>query len=628
MDKMRMESMDLAKIGAEKIGQLFPNCVTETRDAQGNWKKTVNLEMLRQMLAEEAAEGPETYEFTWPGKRAAIAKANAPTRKTLRPAPEKSVRWEGTKNLYLEGDNVDALKLLQKGYMGKVQVIYIDPPYNTGNDSFVYPDDFSESQREHERAAGVRDMEENRVFTENPGTHPRFHSRWCSMIFERLLLARNLLADDGVIFLSIDDNEKTNLMKICDEVFGENQFVAVFPRLTTKSGKTPLTYMVSHDYVLCYVKLRKDIFVGKTYADDSYKYEDEFVAERGKYNLKQPLDCNSISYAGSLDYPIEHEGVTYYPGSDPEKYRERKSGKHAGRDYAWRWSKELYEFGLANGWIVFQNGRIYTKGYLNAAIEKNPAGGYQIVYREKTRKMSTIDFIDNAYSNDAAKKQLAAYQIPVRFDYPKPTELIEELLASYYDKNALVMDFFSGSATAADAVIRQNARDGGERTFLLVQYPEETGSAAFPTICDMAQERIRRAGGDFRVFRVDASNMKETYFLPQEYSFERLQGLEANIKEDRTAMDLLFGCVLDWGLPLTISHQEQIIDGCTVHICGGRELIACFDENIPEEVIAKMAQGRPRCAVFRDGCFLGSPEKINVEEIFRRLSPGTRIKVI
>jgi Adenine specific DNA methylase Mod len=371
--------------------------------------------------------------------------------------------WDTTGNLYIEGDNLEVLKLLQKSYHKKVKMIYIDPPYNTGKE-FVYPDDYSDSIENYKKITGQVDDEGNRIST-NTEANGRYHTDWLNMMYPRLRLARNLLTDDGVIFISIDDHEMDNLKKICNEVFGEENMISIFPRLTTKSGKTPLTYMISHDYVLCYTKINKNIFIGKDYTDDSYKYADEYEEIRGKYNLKQPLDCNSISYSKALDYPIEHEGFTYYPGGDYEQYIKRKNGNYSSKDYAWRWSKELFEFGFENGWIVFQNGRIYTKGYLNAIIEKSKKGGYQIIIKEKTRKISTIDFIINEYSNDIANKQLASLKIDAKFDYPKPVNLIKILLSTYYLKDALILDFFSGSATTAHAVMQLNAEDGGNRKF-------------------------------------------------------------------------------------------------------------------------------------------------------------------
>lgn len=639
MDKMRMESVDMTAQNIEKIGALFPNCITETVGADGKPKKAINFDMLRQMLSGDVIEGDEAYEFTWVGKKAAIVEANKPIRKTLRPCKEDSVNWDTTENLYIEGDNLEVLKLLQESYLGAVNVIYIDPPYNTGND-FIYQDDFRVSSDEYEEQTGMFDEENNRLF-KNTDSNGRFHSDWCSMIYSRLMLARNLLADDGVIFISIDDHEEENMKKICDEIFGADNFIAVFPRLATKSGKTPLTYMISHDYVLCYTKSRHDIFVGQAFEDDSYKYEDEFVEERGRYNLKQPLDCNSISYSASLDYPIEHDGVTYYPGTDYQKYMERKAGKHLPKDYAWRWSKDLFKFGLEQGWIVFQNGRIYTKGYLNAFIDKNPDGTYFVAQRRKTRKMSTIDFISNDYSNDIAKKQLASHQMPVRFDFPKPVNLISTLLSSYYAKDALVLDFFSGSATTSEAVMKLNQADGGNRRFIMVQLPEKVEDDAYATICEIGKERIRRAAkkiaeenptatfdGGFRVFKLDDSNMKDVYYAPADYDQGMLALLESNIKEDRTDLDLLFGCLLEWGLPLSMPYTSEEIGGCTVHTYNDGDLIACFDENIPDEVVKTIAKRQPLRAVFRDSSFANSPSKINVGEVFKLMAPDTRVKVI
>ena len=518
-------------------------------------------------------------------------------------------------------------------------MIYIDPPYNTGND-FIYKDDFTQSSEDFKDISGQTDDEGNRL-VQNPETNGRFHTNWLNMIYPRLKIAKDLLSDDGVVFISIDDNEVSNLSKICDEIFGADNAIAVFPRLSTKSGKTPLTFMVSHDYVLCYTKSRQDIFVGQAFEDNSYKFSDEYVKDRGRYNLKQPLDCNSISYSASLDYPITHDGVTYYPGTDYDKYLERKSGKHLPKDYAWRWSKDLFKFGLDNGWIVFQNGRIYTKGYLNATIEKCSDGSYAVVKREKTRKISTIDFISNNYSNDIAKKQLASHNIPLQFDFPKPVDLIKALLSSHYDKNALVLDFFSGSATTAEAVIQQNASDGGMRKFILVQLKEETQDFVYKTICDIGEERIRRAGKKimdenpdtdidigFRVFRVDSSNMKDVYYNPEDYAQGQIEMFADNIKEDRTAEDLLFQVMLDLGVLLSSKIEEIIIGEKKVFSVADGFLIACFDDYITEETVKAIAQREPRYAVFRDSGIASDSVATNFDQIFEACSPETVRKVL
>ena len=375
--------------------------------------------------------------------------------------PAKSAKDDSPLNFLIEGDNLAALKLLEKTHRGKIDLIYIDPPYNTGNKDFIYNDSY---------------VDKIDTFR---------HSKWLSFMKKRLQIARCLMSEKGVIFISIDDNEQAQLKLLCDEIFGGENFVAEFPRLATKSGKTPLTYMVSHDYVICYVKHDKNIFCGIPFEDASYKYEDEFVKERGRYNLKQPLDCNSISYSASLDYIIEHEGQLYYPGGSKEKYEERKRGNHKAKDYAWRWSRDLYEFGLRNGWVVFKNNRIYTKGYLQVVIEKID-GHYQIIRKEKERKLSTIDFIDNVFSNDIAKKQLANVGVLDKFDFPKPLDLLINLMQTYQNESPLVLDFFAGSGTTGHAVMKLNAEDGGKRKFILVTNNENG-------ICEkVTYERLKR----------------------------------------------------------------------------------------------------------------------------------------
>ena len=420
-----------------------------------------------------------------------------------------SIENGGEQNFLIEGDNLATLQLLEKTHKSKIDVIYIDPPYNTGNKDFIYDDNYVDSTDEFK------------------------HSKWLSFMSKRLTIAKELLNETGVIFISIDDNEQADLKILCNEIFGESQYVSTFQRLTTKSGKTPLTFMISHDSILCYSKKALDIFVGTSFEDDSYKYEDEYVDKRGRYNLKQPLDCNSISYSKSLDYPIVFKNQTYYPGGDFIKYQARKKGNYLPKDYAWRWSKELYEFGLRNGWIVFKNGRIYTKGYLNATIE-NVGGKYEIIYREKTRKRSTIDFVDNAYSNDIAKKQLLSFNLDAKFDYPKPYNLIGDLIATHFNSSSTILDFFAGSGTTGHAVLKLNAEDGGHRKFILCTNNENN-------ICrDVTYQRLktvitgkRKDGsiysegipGSLKYFKVDYLPVEEKMY------YEFADELLANIKE-------------------------------------------------------------------------------------------------
>ena len=662
MTKMKLETPDLTAQNIEKIGALFPNCVTETVDENGKPKKAINFDLLRQMLSSDVVEGDEAYEFTWVGKKAAIVEANKPIRKTLRPCPEESKDWDTTENLYIEGDNLEVLKLLQESYLGKVKMIYIDPPYNTGND-FIYADNFMRSQEAENEQMGMYDEGENRLF-KNTDTNGRFHSDWCSMIYSRLMLARNLLTTDGVVYLSIDDNEIDDLMKIGNDVFGKDNFLACFPRVTKKAGKTTDAIAKNHDYILAYSKSSVPTLFLPTHTDEGFRFSDEYEAERGKYKLNQTLDYDSLQYSASLDYPIIVEGETFYPGQSYEKYLDRQKGNHARADWAWRWSKDLFDFGYKNGFIVIKKydgySRIYTKTYQNCKIVKTPSG-FSIEYIQRTKAISTLEFIANEYSNDNSKKNLVSLFNSSVFDYSKPTVLLKTLIQYSSTADDIVMDFFSGSATTAHAVMQLNAEDGGNRKFIMVQLPEpcdeksEAYKAGYKNICEIGKERIRRAGEKilkecgaaderseaeqlsfdnptsgtthskpdvgFRVFKLDDSNMKDVYYSAEEYSQDTLDEMVSNIKEGRSALDLFFGCLLDWGLPLSMPYHSEEIDGCTVHTYNDGDLIACFDKNIPESVVKEIAKRKPLRAVFRDAGFADSPAKINVFEIFKLYMP-------
>ena len=649
MDKLRMESPDMTAQNIDRIAALFPNCITEMLDEEHStpekkvYKRAVNFELLKQMLSPDVVDGDEAYEFTWVGKKAAIVEANKPIRKTLRPCVAESKDWDTTENLYIEGDNLEVLKLLQESYLGKVKMIYIDPPYNTGND-FIYADDFMRSQEDENEQMGMYDEDENRLF-KNTDTNGRFHSDWCSMIYSRLMLARNLLTDDGVIFISIDDNEVDDLMKIANDVFGKDNFLACFPRVTKKAGKTTDAIAKNHDYILAYSKSASPTLFLPSHTDEGFRFSDEYEAQRGKYKLNQTLDYDSLQYSASLDYPITVEGETFYPGQSYEKYLDRKNGKHARADWAWRWSKELFDFGYENGFIVIKKydgySRIYTKTYQNCKIAK-AASGFTIEYIQRTKAISTLEFVENEYSNDNSKKNLTSLFESSVFDYSKPTALLKTLVQYSSTADDIVMDFFSGSATTAHAVMQLNAEDGGHRKFIMVQLPEkcdetsEAYKAGYKNICEIGKERIRRAGDKiksespmttqdldigFRVLKLDDTNMKDVYYAPDDYDQGMLAGLESNIKDDRTDLDLLFGCLIDWGLPLSLPYKSEKIDGCTVHTYNDGDLIACFDANIPESVVKEIAQRKPLRAVFRDSGFASSPEKINVFEIFKLYMP-------
>ena len=660
-DKMRFETRDLAAENLKRLAELFPGVVAEGR---------VNVDLLRAYVGEDVF-ADEAYEFTWVGKRAAIAEAGRPIRKTLRPVIEDetaptgedstkkpycstgSRSWDTTKNLYIEGDNLDVLKLLQESCLASIKMVYIDPPYNTGNDRFVYRDRFEMDAEEYQEAAGMFDEQGNRNFRENSRTNPRYHSRWCSEMYPLLVLARNLLTPDGVIFIHIDDRESAQLRKICDEVFGESNYLAEFPRVTKKGGKSSEAIAKNHDCILLYAKNSSLVdLVGVLHDDSGFCNRDEYFEERGYYKANQTLDYDSLGYVPSLDYPIELDGEVFYPGGDAEAWKRRQQGIHGRADWAWRWSRELFAFGLANGFIEVHRGggrpRIYTKTYQKAAIEK-VGGEYRVVRIDRTKPLSTLEFTDNKYSNDNAKKAFDALMGSRVFEYTKPPELIMQLMRLVNGKDFTVLDFFSGSATTAHAVMQLNAEDGGKRKFIMVQLPEvcaegtEAAKAGYSNICEIGKERIRRAGDTikaeagpaaqdldtgFRVFKLDSSNMNDVYYAPADYSQGLLTLMEDNIKPDRTGLDLLFGCLLEWGLSLSLPHTWEEIEGCTVHTYNGGDLIACFDENVPESVVREIANRQPLRAVFRDSSFASSPEKINVFEIFKLLAPNTAVKVI
>lgn len=638
VEKMRMESVDMTAKNIDKIAELFPNCITEAKDENGKLKRVVNFEMLRQMLSGEVLEGDEAYEFTWVGKKAAIVEANKPIRKTLRPCPEESVDWNNTENLYIEGDNLEVLKLLQESYLGKVKMIYIDPPYNTGNDSFVYPDNYTIDRDEYAEEIGLYDDEGNKMFAENNIGNPRFHSDWCSMILSRLILARNLLSDDGAIFISIDDNEVENLKKICDEVFGASNFIgqwnwfksATPPNLSKKIKKNV-------EYILCYEKKRT-----------SEKYK----------GLKK----SSPSSNGLLNQTNKFT-ILKFPAGVVE------SGLPDGVYQAGSYGTSSYEINLLDD-VTVKNGVFATEFRLQAKFKWGQDNllaeikkGTKIAIRTKTFSPSyeKIDydpevppnFINkdvNVDTTEQAGKLLTSLFDGVKvFDYPKPVDLLEYLINFICDKNDTVLDFFSGSATTAHAVMQLNAENGGNRKFIMVQLPEhcdeksEAYKAGYKNICEIGKERIRRAGKKikeenplttqnldvgFRVLKLADSNMNDVYYTAGEYSQNLLTQLESNVKADRTDLDLLFGCLLEWGLPLSMPYTSETVDGCTVHTYNEGDLIACFDENIPDSVIKEIAKRQPLRAVFRDSSFKDSPSKINVGEIFKMLAPDTRVKVI
>lgn len=649
-----MKTENIADKNYEILSKMFPNALTETitgydDDGKPIVERAIDADVLRQEISCKVVEGKdERYQFTWPDKKKAVLLANTPINKTLRPCREESVDFDNTENLYIEGDNLEVLKLLHETYLGKIKMIYIDPPYNTGND-FVYEDDFTQSIDEYRENSGQFDDVGNRM-VQNIESNGRFHTDWLNMIYPRLKLAKDLLSDDGVIFISIDDNELENATKLCDEVFGYENRIACFPRVTKKAGKTTDAIAKNHDYLLAFGKgITVDLYL-PSHTDEGFKFSDEYVETRGKYKLNQTLDYDSLQYSASLDYPITIEGETLYPGQSYEKYLERKNGNNARADWAWRWSKELFDFGYKNGFIVVKKydnySRIYTKTYQNCKIVKT-RNGFSIEYIERTKPISTLEFIENEYSNDNSKKNLMQIFNASVFDYSKPVSLLRTLVSYSTKDNDIVLDFFSGSATTAHSVVQLNAADGDNRKFIMVQLPEVTDEkseaykAGYKNICEIGKERIRRAvkkiaeenpeakfDGGFRVLKCDSSNMKDIYYTPSETQQSLFDTYADNIKEDRTPEDLLFQVMLDLGVLLSSKIEETTIAGKQVFNVADGFLIACFDNDVTEETVKAVAEKKPYYAVFRDSSMANDSVATNFDQIFASISPETVRKVL
>ena len=617
MEKMKLETPDLTAQNIEKIGALFPNCVTETVDENGKQKKAINFDMLRQMLSSDVVEGDEAYEFTWVGKKAAIVEANKPIRKTLRPCPEESKDWDTTENLYIEGDNLEVLKLLQESYLGKVKMIYIDPPYNTGND-FIYRDKFAQGADEYDEDSGVYDEDENRLF-KNTDTNGRFHSDWCSMIYSRLMLARNLLAEDGVIFISIDDNEQENLKKISDEVFGAQNFVAqmVWQKRTSPDARRIIS--AGHEYVLVYAKkIENGHELLNPLPFDAADYERYKNPDNDPNGPWISTDCTAQAGHGTKDQ--------FYDMVTPAgRVVKLQSG------LCWRYTKKRMDEEIAAGHIWF--------GMDGQGVPRKKT---YLADRKGKTMWTWWPNIEVGHTQEATKEISTLLGQSSIMDFPKPVRLMKRIVQIASDKDSVILDFFSGSATTAHAIMQLNAEDGGHRKFIMVQLPEacdeksEAFKAGYKNICEIGKERIRRAGDKikadsplttadldvgFRVFKLSDSNMKDVYYTANELDQQTLADMVSNIKEDRTALDLFFGCLLDWGLTLSMPYHSEEIGGCTVHTYNDGDLIACFDKNIPESVVKEIAKRKPLRAVFRDAGFADSPAKINVFEIFKLYMP-------
>ena len=631
MDKMRMESMNLVEQSIERIAALFPNAITETRRDDGKVKKGINFDMLRQILSSDILTGDEAYEFTWVGKRASIVEASRPVRKTLRPCKEESKDWDTTENLFIEGDNLDVLKLLQESYLGKIKLIYIDPPYNTGND-FIYRDSFVRSQAEEEAQMGIFDDETGERLFENTESNGRFHSDWCSMIYSRLMLARNLMTEDGVIFISIDDNEVQNLRKICDEVFGASNFVDTIIWQKRYSPQNAVQWFSeSHDYIIVYTKNKllwqPQLLERSEEMNERYKNIDN--DPRGPWKAE-----NSTAQGG------HGTKAQFYVLTAPNgKQHHLPSGR------CWLYTEDAMRKLIADNRVWFGSDGNNVPAIKRFLTEVKQGVACQTIWT----------YEEVGHSQEGKKEIKALFPEGMPFDTPKPTRLLERIVKIASEPDFIALDFFSGSATTAHAVMKLNAGDGGHRKFIMVQLPEQCNEDSeayrigYRTIADVGKERIRRSGEKvkadagltaqgldigFRVFRLDDTNMKDVYYSAGDYTQDMLSGLESNIKEDRNALDLLFGCLLEWGLSLSLPYSVESLEGCTIHtynpgIKGVKDsLVACFDAAIPETVIREIARRQPLRVVFRDSSFISSPARINVEEIFKLLAPNTSVKVL
>lgn len=651
MDKLDLKTPDGVSENIERIAELFPDCVTETADG-----KTVDFDLLKQELSRDIVEGPkERYRLEWPGKREAIVMANTPTTNTLRPVCEDSVNFDSTENLYIEGDNLEVLKLLQESYLGKIKMIYIDPPYNTGND-FVYRDNFAQDADEFKTESGLTDEMGNRLVP-NPETAGRYHSDWLTMMYPRLKLARNLLTDDGVIFISIDDHEVHNLRKICDEIFGEVSIVAQIPWQSRQSIQNDTDFSVNHEYIISYAKRRRleNRRLKETNYTEWHKKND-FVChplplEKDKFD-NPDQDSRGLWKADPFDAPHIRPNLTYViknPNTGAEYLPPR------GR--CWRTEEKKFLEFLEDNRILF-----------GKTGDSRPQ--LKVFYEEK-KEFGSVD--NTWFSGDrvgtatkGTKELQSIFNGVAYFDTPKPETLIRKLiLLSGASSNDIILDFFSGSATTAHAVMRLNAEDGGHRKFIMVQVPEKTDEkseaykAGYKTICEIGKERIRRAAKKisqdleekkqedsdnlfnqdkpqyndidlgFRVYRLDTSNMQDVYYRPQDYRQDQISELfENHIKSDRTADDLVAQVMLAWGLPLSLPIKHTSISGKTVYKIAGNSLYCCFDEQIDESFARAVAKEAPLRIVFHDYAFADDTAKENVRQLLKQLCPDTEMKVI
>ncbi len=619
MNNLDMKTKDLISDNIRTIQKMFPTVIVETEDGF-----KIDKDKLLSELGDDISIGKEKFELTWPGKKESIVKSNEMINKTLRPNISKSVDFENTENIYIEGDNLDVLKILQESYLNKIKYIYIDPPYNTGND-FIYNDDFSKDQGTELFEEGLIDEYNNKLVS-NPSSNNRFHSDWLSMMYSRLKLARNLLTEDGLIFISIDDHELINLQRICNEIFGEsNKVENIIWKNKYGAGAFTVGFISAHEYILCYSKNPITNLTCEFVGEERNKYnkKDDKFDIRGPYRT-QPLMTNSLGDRPNLMYSIFYEGVEIKPNKQ------------------WVWAKERMDKAIANGDVEFTKQKDGSYSVRSKAYLKDENGNL--------RRGKPVSVLNGPFTQEGTDELRKLFDGKSIFDFSKPSELIKFLIGlevnNKKDKDFIVLDFFSGSATTAHAVMKLNSEDGGNRKYIMVQLPEECNEKSnafkygFKNICELGEERIRRAAKKikketnadidygFRVYKVDSSNMKDIYYEPSKLDQSQLNMFESNIKEDRTSEDLLTQVILDLGLTLDLSIEEKEILNNKVYFVADNALVACFDDQTNIDILNRICEVKPLKIVFRESSFRDDSEKINAFERIRRLSPETEISII
>ena len=670
MQKLKMHSPDMTQDNIARIRELFPNCVTEARNADGSLRLSVDFDALRQELSDSIVEGPqERYQLDWPGKRKAMLAANAPIAKALRPCREESVDFDTTQNLFIEGDNLDALKLLQETYLGKVKMIYIDPPYNTGND-FIYNDDFAETAEDYLSRSNQKDEEGNRLVA-NTESNGRFHSDWLSMMYPRLKIARNLLADDGVIFISCDDNEVENVKKVCSDIFGENNFISTFIWKTEGHTDNQFDIKVNHEYIVSFSRNLKSLTLGwvidpSTRAESNLwkGYAENSITKNGQANppsfilLKKGFPCKSPK----LHLPQNSPNNDFWEEIKKTGYISRQITDKYNVVYPIRMSdiivkdfKLEHDVEVFSGWANSNKLLNFINNNFSPIREEDGEISFYLSERgvlyylkARTKARNILSVLQGMGTTEQMRSQLE--RDGLFFSYPKPSELIKYITKIGADiPDSIILDFFAGSSTTAHAVMQLNAEDGGNRRFIMVQLPEvcdaksEAARAGYSTIAEISKERIRRAGKKilegnchegwhkdvgFRVLKVDSSNMADVFYTPNALRQDLLHMATDNVKPDRSPEDLLFQVLLDWGVELTLPIRKETIQGKTVFFVDENALVACFDRGIDEALVKELTACRPVRVVFRDNGFVSDAVKINVEQIFRRLSPTTEVRCL